>query len=162
MTGIRQSQFKQKVRILAARQAAIARKKFIQTFLDTTTDFFRQNIRRKRRFSDGYCYQGYLWDCLAEYSRMPFKTILRRLLRYKNVYVFWDIHSRDRILIKNCWLFPKQAVLEVPTEILAANLVFLPEDIYIFDDSFNWALILTHEYDEKGDIFLAARPVKSK
>jgi hypothetical protein len=162
MTEIRRDQFKRNVGVLAAWPAAVARQKFIQTSLDTETDFFRHNIKSKRRFSDGNCYEGYLWDCLARYSKVSFKTILRRLLRYKKVLAFWDIHSHDRILIEDYWLFPKHAVLEIRSEILAANLVFLPQDLYIFDDSFSWALILTHEYDEKGDIFLAARPVKSK
>jgi hypothetical protein len=162
-TEFRQSQFKRQARVLAPRQAARMRKQFIQTFLDASTDFFKQNIRHPRRFSDGICYQGYLWDCLAHYSRISFKILLRRLLRYDKVFVFWDIHSSERILIKDPWLFPKPAVLELPSEILAANLVFLPEDVYIFDSSFRWALILTHEYDKEGnDIFLIARPIKPR
>lgn len=159
LAELRQLQFRRAVRVLPNRKAASLRDEFVRTFLRTNTEFFKNNIQRKRRCFDGLCYSGYIWDCVGRYSRISLKTLLRRLLKYEKVYVFWDVHSRDKILIRDCWLFPKHAVLEMTAETLTANFVFLPEDIYIFDSTLSWALIKTHEYDQNGDdIFLAARP----
>ena len=157
----RERSFQRNVIPLPARKAAVLREHFIETFLDTKKDFFQRNIRQTKRFSDGVCYTGYLWDCIVRYSRISLNALLRKLLSHDKVYVMWDVHSCERILMPNYWLFPKDAVLEVNTDFLASNLAFLPQDIYIFDDSFRWALIPTHEYDEKGDILLSAKPAQN-
>ena len=62
------------------------------------------------------------------------------------VFVFWDIHMKERILIENYWNFGKETVLKLYYKELLENMNYLPEDIYIFDESLTWTLILTHEY----------------
>jgi hypothetical protein len=99
-----------------------------------------------------------LWDCLKNPRRIALRALLKRVLGKKQVFVLWDIHSSDRIWIRDYWLFPKSSVLEVPTEVLVSNLVFLPEDVYLFDKSFRWSLILTHEDIHGGRFCLAAKP----
>lgn len=59
----------------------------------------------------------------------------------------WDIHSCDKILIPNYWKFPKTQVLYTDgwKEIFKND---LPEDIYVFDETFCWSVVYTHETDE--------------
>ena len=45
--------------------------------------------------------------------------------------------------------------------VLIEGLKLLPEDIYIFDDTFEWSLCNTHEYDRKNrDLLIFAEPKK--
>ena len=58
----------------------------------------------------------------------------------------WDIHSAERIFIPNYWKYPKECILYV--EMWSEDMYKeLPEDIYIFDDTFTWSAIYTHEID---------------
>jgi len=57
----------------------------------------------------------------------------------------WDIHTKERIFIKDYWKFKKKAVLKMKANLLFEGEIHLPEDIYIFDDSFNWTIAKTHE-----------------
>jgi hypothetical protein len=75
-----------------------------------------------------------------------FRELKYYLENYSMVYVFWDIHTKERIFIENYWKFDKWAVLHLNSQLLFENLEYLLEDIYIFDDSLSWTLILTHEY----------------
>jgi hypothetical protein len=52
--------------------------------------------------------------------------------------------------------FPKEAVLRGSGRDLRRALADLPEDIYLFDDSFDWSFILIHEHDDKRRICIAA------
>ncbi|MBQ9990736.1 MAG: hypothetical protein IJP31_07330 [Lachnospiraceae bacterium] len=63
----------------------------------------------------------------------------------EEVFVFWDIHSKERIWSRYYWKFDKDAVLKIKYSTLLAGERYLPEDIYIFDCSFSWTLIQTHE-----------------
>ena len=47
--------------------------------------------------------------------------------------------------MKDYWKFDKDAVLKMDFEILLDGEEYLPEDIYIFDESMTWTLIKTHE-----------------
>ena len=151
-------QFKRSARALPAEEASIIRNRFIKSFVDTRSKFFQKRVRCKRRFSDGLCYEGYLWDCLKNPRRIPIRAVLRRLLQTKQVFVLWDIHSSDRIWVRDYWLFPKSSVLEVPPEVLVTNVAFLPEDVYFFDKSYHWSLILTHEDIRGVRLCIAAKP----
>ena len=100
-----------------------------------------------RQFSDGECYQGYLWDCLITPKVISIEEVVKFRAGLKNVFVFWDIHSKDRILIPDYWKFGKDNVLKLKFDELMDNQEYLPEDIYIFDESIKWTLVLTHEDD---------------
>lgn len=128
------------------------RTEYIQNFVDTRKDYFVELIERKTEFNDGLCYTGYLWDCLKN-PRVISESEATRILREKeNIYIMWDIHSCERIFIPNCWKYPKTSVLSINSwsDSLKSS---LPEDIYIFDDTFRWSIIFTHETDEKNNNF---------
>lgn len=138
-------QFKEKVVILPGKRTETLRKKYIERFIDTKSSHYKEFIEKTAEFSDGLCYTGYLWDCLYNSTQISWEDILSYRDQLKEVYVFWDIHSCERILMENYWKFDKRAVMAVDFNDLLGHVDLLPEDIYIFDSSYKWTIILTHE-----------------
>lgn len=120
------------------------REKYIKTFVDTNSDFYNENIRKLRQFSDGLYYIGYLWDCFKQPNVVSENKLKEILNDKRNIYIMWDIHSSDRIFIPNYWKFPKLNILfaEFWTDKIKKD---LPEDIYLFDETFSWSAVFTHE-----------------
>lgn len=120
------------------------REKYISTFVNTDSRFYIDRIKTLAEFSDGMCYIGYLWDCLKKPTVASKTELVQKLKTKKDIYIMWDIHSVDNIFIPNYWKYPKECVLymEAWSEEIYKE---LPEDIYIFDDSFTWSAIYTHE-----------------
>ena len=52
--------------ILDDEESVRIRNKYIQSFIDTTSTYYVDKIRAQKRYTDGMCYTGYLWDCLLE------------------------------------------------------------------------------------------------
>lgn len=142
--------FKQQINVLDNDQKSKVRKKYIEKFIDTKKEFFQQQIEIKYQFIDGYCYLGYLWDCLISPTIIEEKYINLISNEIDYVYVFWDIHSCERIFIDNYWRFKKDDVLKLSLKTLLKGQKYLPEDIYILDDSFSWSFIMTHEYTDES------------
>lgn len=137
--------FEKRIKILNNREGDILRKKYIEKFINRTKPSYFELIERMEKFEDGYCYRGYLWDYMREPIIVDRKFIQSLSENINRVYVFWDIHSRERIFIKDYWKFGKDSVLELSYKDLMQSEEFLPEDIYIFDCSFDWTIVLTHE-----------------
>jgi hypothetical protein len=91
-------------------------------------------------------YTGYLWDFLRNRDPISEEEVWKRVEPVEQVYIMWDINSSDRIQIPNYWRFPKDAVIQSSPSILRMGAAFLPEDFYMFDDSCDWAGVLTHEW----------------
>lgn len=138
-------EFKTHIESLNERESEMIRERYVKTFVDTTSSSYQHMIQERQKFSDGYCYIGYLWD----YLKNPIvvrQEYLERFADSKNVvYVLWDIHSCDRIFVKNYWKFGKNTVLKLALSELLKGKKYLPEDIYIFDDTFSWTFVMTHE-----------------
>lgn len=142
--------FKQYVTIIPKDEAKNLRSKYIDMFINTEEQYFKKYIESTKEYSDGTCYIGYLWDCLKAIEVIDMQFIKSKIDKLFEVLVFWDIHSKERIFIKDYWKFSKHDMLNLNFKTLIDNLEFLPEDIYIFDRSFEWTIIITHEYvDEK-------------
>ena len=126
------------------------RNKFINAFVNIESDYYIKHIKHKQMYSDGLCYTGYLWDCLLSPKIILESELNKILYEKKDVFIMWDIHSSDHIFIPDYWKFPKASILFVEkwTDELKA---ILPEDVYIFDESFEWAAVYTHEDDSKGN-----------
>lgn len=137
--------FKSKVVNLDTKEKENVREKYIEKFINTNSDVYQEQIKTMREFKDGYCYQGYLWDCLINPTVVDENYFVQSCFTDKQVYVFWDIHSCERILIKDYWRFEKDAVLQMSMNILLENEMYLPEDIYIVDKDFSWTMVKTHE-----------------
>lgn len=140
------NEFKKEIEIITENKAKNLRKQYIETFIVTKKDYFKKYIQVRHNYSDGMCYIGYLWDCLKETFVIDLKYIQGMANELNKVYVFWDIHTKERILIADYWKFGKETVLKLDFKTLLMNEEYLPEDIYIFDEGLTWTLILTHEY----------------
>ena len=135
--------------ILDLTKADVLRCDYIKNFVNTASSYYKENIEQKVLFSDGPCYTGYLWDCLLNASIISEREADQLLKNKKKIFIMWDIHSRDRILIPNYWKFPKSSILCADSwiETLKND---LPEDVYVFDDTLSWSVIYTHETDTKN------------
>ena len=59
------------------------------------------------------------------------------------------INSNEKILIPDYWKYPKNRILHC--EKWSADFkIDLPEDIYVFDDTFSWSIVYTHEEMKPG------------
>jgi len=148
--------FKQHVRILPLEEGRHARSQYIETFIDIESDWYREKIAVLSPCSDGYCYQGYLWDCLKSHKVIRQEQFVERIANRGLVFVMWDIHSHDKIPIEHYWKFGKSDVLELPGNLLVRNLHNLPDDLYVFDSSYSWTFISTHEDDGVDRLYVAA------
>ncbi len=140
------------MQIYLGEQADAYRTQYIDHFVNKNCDYYINNIQHLKLFSDGMCYAGYLWDCVANKTVWMLDEAMA-FLRGKDdiLYVLWDINSADRILIPNYWKFPKKAVVSFLSGEIDNILPLLPEDCYIFDETFCWTVILTHEYRTATD-----------
>ena len=122
------------------------RGKYIEEFVDSSSDYYIENIKNTRFYSDGLCYLGYLWCCLKEPCVVPEHIARNFLQNQKHLYVMWDISTCKNIFIPDYWKYPKRSVMYIEqwTDALKED---LPEDIYLFDDTFRWSVIFTHETD---------------
>lgn len=148
------------------------RKKFIHKFVDTNADNYKKDITTLKEYSDGMCYDGYLWDSLkADYTQIE-RTMEQAMAYLKNkgnVFVMWDIFSKQRVPLSRILSnkYPKDTLIEIDSlelsqfisrewsEDYRSDEKYLPEDIYIFDNAMNWYVIYTHEgYDNmmKSDL----------
>ena len=126
------------------------RKNYCEAFLLEESEYYKKNIFAKKQYSDGLCYEGYLWDCYANFSVKPISFCEDFLETKSDLYVLWDIHSSEKIFIPNYWKYPKSSVLVLETWSYDFYSNSLPEDVYIFDKSFSWTISYTHERLENG------------
>ncbi len=139
------------------------RHNFLETFTDKTLPFYQKTLRM-RQFFDGMCYMGYIWEVLKKpYAVVTREAALALLGTQAEVYVLWDIRTMKNVAQRFQYKVPKDMVIRTDGQSLAEqlradfaplaeNVSFLPEDLYVFDDSLSWFIALTHEPDERGDI----------
>lgn len=131
------------------------RAEYISAFVDVENQYYKKTVSQFRQFRDGFCYEGYLWDCLKKpHERITFQNLAEMLEGLANVYVFWDIHSNELLVKPNLWKFPKPSVLRLTGSQLMHGFRFLPEDLYVCDATFTWTLITTHEEDHPDRVRL--------
>ena len=126
------------------------RNKYLNTFVNKHSDYYKNYIEQTKYFSDGYAYTGYLWDCFKVISIID-TGVCEDILKDKtDLYVFWDIHSCERVCGERYWKYPKDNILSLSYEELKNEVGNLPEDIYVFDKSFSWSIAFTHETDTEN------------
>jgi hypothetical protein len=141
--------------ILSAEDSAFWRQAYLGEFIDTSGEYYQRQIASLRQFSDGVHYTGYLWDCLHSPTRITIQRFCHEVVRYPEVFVMADDHSRDRIPGAPLWPYLPCSVARFLPQSLLQCLDSLPEDIYIFDNSMSWTLVLTHEDDGRRRICCA-------
>ena len=178
-------------KIMDPAKAAALREAFINAFVDTSTDCYKELAKIKP--SDYYkqLEKGtfditdphgvrYMYDTLHRdtYTIVPFDRALQAVAEKPCVYSMWDIdppvlYNGDPPRVADTQphyleLYKPDTVIQWETDELAPLLEkelgdykttdylhnTLPEDIYIFDDSFQWCVIFTHsptreDYEER-------------
>lgn len=140
--------------ILPHDESAFWRQGYIEAFVDTSSENYVRRIAQPRHFSDGIHYHGYLWECLRSATRITIQRFRLEVIRRPDVFVMADDHSRD-LVGAPLWPYPALSVARFGPRALLQALDSLPEDIYVFDSSVSWTLVLTHENDEKRRICCA-------
>ncbi len=147
--------------ILGQEYANKLRSDFIDKFTDKALPFYKKTLRL-HNYYDGMCYNGYIWEVMKPTCIVNRNTALTLLEQKNSVYVMWDIRTMKNVGQRFHYKVPKDMVIKIEGNILAEQLrkdfsplskevSFLPEDIYIFDDSFEWYIVFTHEIDPRTD-----------
>lgn len=163
-----------KFEIVPSVKANLLRETFIKKFVDTSSGHYRKHIETLRQDADDLFYDGYLRDCLQcneNYQKeCSMETAAEFLREKKSIFLMWDLLSKERLSHKRFSLeYPKDTVISVPGDFLSQKVVeewnreqaawaadcmceglWLPEDIYCFDETMEWYVIFTHEGWEKG------------
>ena len=135
--------------VLDQSKSDILRNEYISAFVNCDSPHYKKYIEQRRMFTDGMCYVGYLWDCLLNMDVISEYRAKMMLTEKRDVLIMWDIHSCERIFIPDYWKYPKTSVLYA-AEWSDSLMSDLPEDLYLFDETFRWSVIFTHETNDKG------------
>ena len=95
---------------------------------------------------------GYFWENLKQYHMKSEYYCLEYIKNQKSVlYVMWDPLENVEIQDQEYWKYPAKSILRLSVNEFIQLFTTLPEDIYVFDDSFEWSIIFTHEdiFDKK-------------
>ncbi len=135
--------------ILSPNDSSFLRQSYFEAFINTDSDHYKQYVNTTHQFTDGFHYEGYLWDCLIKRDRISFQRLCLEVVQHKEVLVMADDHSRDLVINAPLWPYPPYSVVLFESQTFIDALAILPEDLYIFDDSVSWTLIPTHEFSYK-------------
>lgn len=150
-----------KFEIIPGDRAKLLRECFITEFVDTNTENYRKYYEKNK-------YGGrFLWDSLKNYSFEKHSCTQEQaaefLERFDRVYFMWDTWREGTVFADE---YPnavieasggelgRLAVGEWNAEIEAEKHDCyikhpqLPSDIYVFDDSFSWCVVFTHESND--------------
>jgi hypothetical protein len=141
--------------VLSATDSTLWRDAYLTAFVDTSCDDYKRYIAQPRQFSDGVHYEGYIWDCLRGAQQITVQRFRSEVARHDEVFVIADDHSRDRVMGPPLWPYAPYSVARFKVSAVLQSLALLPEDIYVFDESVSWTVVLTHEYDHKRRYCLA-------
>ena len=139
--------FKKEMQILEDRKAEAYRKLYINKYINTDSKYYIERIENLRLFSDGLCYIGYLWESLKSPIFIHEEQIEQYRSKLKQVLIFWDNSSKDRIYIKDYWKFGKKTMVRVDYNLFLDHANFFPEDVYLTDETLQWTIVFTHEDD---------------
>ncbi len=127
-------------------EASAFRARLIETFLDFQSkerlSYYRNRILTTRVEDGKTVYDGYLWECLKYpivHSEARCRSFLKN--REKGFLCLADLHSGPGS-------FPEPydgAIAFESYDEFAATESSLPEDLYLFDESLLWLVVLTHE-----------------
>ena len=104
--------------IVSSAKAKLLRETFIKKFVDITSSHYQKYIETMRQDGDDSFYAGYLWDCLQcneDYQKeCSMETAAGFLMEKKNVFMMWDLFSKERFAHKRFSLeYPKDTVVSM-------------------------------------------------
>ncbi len=146
------AEFERAVTCLPLEASDALRAKFLAAFVDMSRPRFPELIECRQHFKDGDFYTGYLWDFLSNFTLVTEEQVWANVATIDaEINAMWDLHSSERILVPGYWNFPRHAVLKGSPTVIRDGASFLPEDLYLFDETFVWCAALTHEYSDESD-----------
>ncbi len=157
------------MKIIDTTEANMLRQAFINAFVDTSTDYYK-NISKIEPDTVVYgaYYFSYLWDTLYQDNTetISFDNAIKLIVQKNQVYSMWDIRPKEIVdpfpypPLKPHYLdiYNSDTIIKWESAELTALLdkelgdystydcltATLPEDIYIFDDTFEWSVLFTH------------------
>ena len=159
-----------KFEVIPAERGIALREAFIRRFIDWTGAYYQEHIGFLPLNENSRCYDGYLWDCLRDneqWKKACGMDAAAKFLRGKgHVFAMWDLFSDERVRNSKRLFaeYPKGTVIRVQGRLLAQTVeaeweaeqaawrkdcqcegLWLPEDLYCFDETLNWYVIFTHE-----------------
>ena len=137
------------MQIIEGKEYTMINELFIDQFVDQNSSYYLEFIKKKHCYSDGLFQTGCLWDCLKEHNRRTERYCIDLLSSKDEFYVMWDIFSSEHIFTPNYYKYPKEACLRLSFEEFSERADTFPEDVYFFDDTLTWCIIMTHEDDGK-------------
>lgn len=137
--------------VITGIKASSIRRRFIDTFVDKHSLWYKE-ILEQVKCSGGNHYYGYLWDC---FFRDNLKIIsieeIGSYIDNLEVYLCWDNHPRTYFLTQvPSWEYPKNSLLKLFSSEVKTMIPNLPQDFYLFDATFSWAIAITHEESLPG------------
>lgn len=57
-------EFKDRATVITGAEVNRVRDRYIERFVDTTSEWYRAHIATRKRYRDGVYYSGYLWETL--------------------------------------------------------------------------------------------------
>ena len=135
------------VRVLSPKEGRAIRARFHEAFLDTASEHYRNGLAVFIAKPPGKGNQrGLLWKALRAYRRVTWDQIRTVMSRSREVFVLWDIENPNPYLPPDHLApFERDTVIACRPAYLEAAVHLLPDDLYVFDNSFTWAGVLTHE-----------------
>ncbi len=114
----------------------------------------------RRRFDDAFLRDehttGPRWGCLRQRQRVSLARLWATVAGVETVHLMWDPPADGRPTPPCVGAFALDAVLRCRVEDLERGVEWLPEDLYVFDETFTWSAIFTRESDVDGSVLLLA------
>ena len=140
------------------------RNEFVYRFIDTNRPLFDQHIKQ----STAAGYQGFLWEFFQFPAAVEEKEALRFIEQRKSVLFFFDnwcsYKSRTYIFPEKTWkLSAFQSSGSTLLDIMSkysfvglgdhreADIEPIPDEVYIFDETYTWYIALTTENLPNGE-----------
>lgn len=140
--------FQRGIRIVPADKAQAIRQRYQHAFLDILSDRYRRDVKELVPYPDGLLQRGYMWDCLKSYQEETWEDFWRLVCGFREVLVLWDRLSKVRIYDPDYYKLGRDTVIACTPAHLQTGLELLPRDLYIFDLTFTWSAIQTHEFHD--------------
>ena len=115
---------------------------FILAFVDQSSQRYKANL--SDYYENGRGFPGcVLWDCIDGANRVSFQHVLSTVINERRVYCMKDPFCTTA--------FQDISLFELSGSEAQAFLRSCDdfEDYYLFDDSFEWTCVVTHEWLEK-------------
>ena len=134
------------MKILTGIESAQIRERFQKTFLDFENPYYHSFFNAKLTLENYHQYTDYMWDILKNKEVIWGAEAEKRLQEQGEIFLMWD----DNRFIPLQFPYARKGVLRLTFAEFQSQESIFPDDVYFFDESYSWAIALTHTYQEEG------------